>query len=120
MATLNFNVNDPKSFDMPLPEGVVIPDYSKPKSEPEPKPESEPNQEIELEQNHAHSEWRAEMKAKGIELSDLTKVVSSTPSQSPFEQAKSEWREATTKRKQILAELDYEVLQARKKMDSFR
>ena len=102
MALLNLDftpgaINDLSSIE--LPDNVVI-------------PESEP------ESDNPALEWRKRM---GMEISDF-QVTNSHSSlvQNSFEQAKSKWREATTRRKQIVAQLDNEVLQARKEMDSYR
>jgi hypothetical protein len=122
MALLNLDftpgaINDLNSIE--LPDNVVIPEYTSTlQSEPEIEPE--PETETDLEANHPHAEWRANMRAKGYELTDLNNPIKYTLVENPFEQAKSKWRDATTRRKQIVAELDYEVLQARKEMDSYR
>ena len=103
MALLNLDftpgaINDLSSIE--LPDIVVI-------------PESEP------ESNDPALEWRKRMAAKGMKISDF-QVTNSPLVQNSFEEAKSKWREATTRRKQIVAQLDNEVLQARKEMDSYR
>ena len=115
MALLNLDftpgaINDLSSIE--LPDNVVIPEYTS--SYPELEPETD------LEANHPHSEWRKRMVAKGYELSDLSNQTNSRLVQNSFEEAKSKWREATTRRKQIVSQLDNEVLQARKEMDSYR
>lgn len=114
MALLNLDftpgaINDLNSIK--LPDNVVIPEYI---------PEYNPETETDLEANHPHAEWRANMRAKGYELTDLNNPTNSTSVQNPFEQAKSKWRDATTRRKQIVSQLDREVLEARKEMDSYR
>lgn len=103
MALLNLDftpgaINDLSSIE--LPDNVVIP-------------------ELEPESDDPALAWRERMTAKGMEISDL-QVTNSQLVQNSFEQAKSKWREATTRRKQIVAQLDNEVLQARKEMDSYR
>lgn len=128
MALLNLDftpgaINDLNSIE--LPDNVVIPEYtstlnSNPDLETNPENNPEYNPETDLEANHPHAEWRAKMRAKGIELTDLNNPTNSSLIQKDFEQAKSKWRDATTRRKQIVAQLDHEVLQARKEMDSYR